>query len=240
MGAGVLNFHDLPVWCQQTYRAVAAIGPRGHLTVADSCEMAAGHHAGDRVAEDHPLHDEIRRLREEVQRGHHEAEEYRRRGAGRLYDDARAAADQLELQTADQVQSFENEIWTAGAIERVNRAAAERAAQAGLVRCLMGSSFRTAEVDPAWLTTAGSTRFRRPGAGSWRRWGRGVNPGSQSVRGFPARGAGASGRCFLISAKASWNPFSVRTPSHAGPASSSASRNPASAARFRSSTADSA
>lgn len=150
---GVLNFRDLPVWCQRTYHAVAAIAPRGHFTVADCCEMAAAHHAGDCFAEHHPLHGEIDRLRSDVQREYRQAEDYRWRGVSRLSDEAFAVAGQLERRTAETVQQLTNEIWSAGAAERISRATAERAAQTDLIRCLVGNPFRTVKVDPQWLTS---------------------------------------------------------------------------------------
>jgi hypothetical protein len=121
---------DDPVWCLQTYRAVAAIPEREFLTAADACEAAAGHFAEDRIAQGHPLHDEIRRLVEPL-------------GDGR----------ELEAETEERVMCLTNEIWAAGAAERVERMAAERAAQTALIRCLVGNPFRPAAVDPRWLTS---------------------------------------------------------------------------------------
>jgi hypothetical protein len=152
-GTYTANFRDLPVWCQQTYRAIAALPARDLLTVADACTAAAGHFAEDQVAARHPLHDEIRRLGEDVQRAYQKAEDYHRRGASGPAAEAAAAGRELEARADEQVGRLENEIWTAGATERVSRMAAERAAQAALIRCLVGNPFRPSAVDPRWLTS---------------------------------------------------------------------------------------
>ena len=152
-GLYTANFSELPSWVQQTYHAIAAITQRGYLVVAERCENAASYHAGDKFAELHPLHEEIRKLRDEVQKAHRKADEYRFRGARTLHEEAIAAAQKLERETEKQVQTLANEIWSAGAAERINRAAEERAAQTELVRCLVGNPFREVAIDPAWLTS---------------------------------------------------------------------------------------
>src|SRR4051812_13211300 len=35
--AGVVDFHQLPDWCQHTYHAIASVPPRHVLNVADAC-----------------------------------------------------------------------------------------------------------------------------------------------------------------------------------------------------------
>jgi hypothetical protein len=150
---GVVNFRDLPVWCQQAYHAVAAIAPRRFLMAAEACENAAARFAEERVADSHPLHEEIRRLRDEVRQLRDRAEDYRRRGISGSHEEAAAAARAIERETDKQVRKLSNEIWSAGGEERMDRARAERAAQTELVRCLIENPFRPAEVDPAWLTS---------------------------------------------------------------------------------------
>jgi hypothetical protein len=150
---GVLNFQELPSWCQQTYHAVAGIAQRGYLIVAERCENAAAHHAGDAVAEQHPLHREIQQLRDEVQKAHRRVDELQFRGARTLQEEVVAAAQRLERETDKKVQALDNEIWSAGRGERISRAAVERAAQTDLVRCLIGNPFREVAVDPTWLTS---------------------------------------------------------------------------------------
>lgn len=152
-GTYTANFNELPSWVQQSYRAVSSIPHRDELVVAESCENAASHHAGDAVAEQHPLHQEIQRLRNEVQKAHRRVDELQFRGARTLQEEAVAAAQRLERDTDKKVQALDNEIWSAGRGERISRAAVERAAQTDLVRCLVGNPFREAAVDPAWLTS---------------------------------------------------------------------------------------
>jgi hypothetical protein len=152
-GTYTANFNELPSWVQQTYHAVAGIAQRGYLIVAERCENAAAHHAGDAVAEQHPLHREIQQLRDEVQKAHRRVDELQFRGARTLQEEAVAAAQRLERETDKKVQALDNEIWSAGRGERISRAAVERAAQTDLVRCLVGNPFREVAVDPSWLTS---------------------------------------------------------------------------------------
>jgi hypothetical protein len=126
-----LSRPDTPLWYDR-------IGPmfamttdwQSHLIVAEGCETAAANHASAAVVKGHPLHADIRRLPEVM-----------------------AAGFIPERDTEEYIQKLTNEIWSAGQDERITRAAAERAAQTDLVRCVCGNPFRRVAADPAWLTS---------------------------------------------------------------------------------------
>jgi hypothetical protein len=151
-GTFTLDFNQLPAWCQETYSAVVAIGLRQVDVVPSFCASAAGYHAGDQVSERHPLRENIRRLREAVRRGYEKAEEYHRRGAERLATETGEATRALELDTQEQITRLEGKIRAEAEAVRKRRIVEEKAAQAGLLRCLLGNPFRRAKVDPRWLT----------------------------------------------------------------------------------------
>jgi hypothetical protein len=151
---GVLDFHELPAWCQHTHHAVGAVGRRDILVVADEAHLAAAYFAESRITDHHPLRHEIRRVCDEVRDAYDRAEEYRRRGATSLADRTAGDAGVAERESHHRVRILENTIWSAGAAERIDRAAQERAAQAALIRCLVGNPFRPAAVEPAWLTSS--------------------------------------------------------------------------------------
>src|SRR5262249_39897854 len=149
---GVRNFHELPMWCRETYYAVAAVAPRRADALSVYCASAVGYHAGDQASERHPLRDEIQRLREDVRRGFEKAEDYHRRGAERLATETGTATRAIELDVEDRVTRMNEEIRVEAEAVRKRRIAEEKAAQAGLLRCLLGNPFRSAALDPRWLT----------------------------------------------------------------------------------------
>lgn len=151
---GVVNFRELPAWCRHAYHAVEAVVPRGVHRVADECAQATAGFARDRAAEDHPLNEEIGRVRAEVDRLHARAADLFRRGAGRLHGEAVAAATEAGREADVRVVDVAGRIAADASRAWSEMREAERAAQAGLVRCVAGNLPRPVVADPDWRTAA--------------------------------------------------------------------------------------
>jgi len=148
---GILNFGNLPNWVQQTHHAIENLA-RGDLhRVNRYAVFALEDHAAVIAGKGHSLQDTITRLQVDVRRAYDRAADAKWRGLGR-HPEIEAEARKREQETEWEIADLRRQIESDAETVRRTAAAAERAAQAALLRGVVGNPFRRTPLDPAALT----------------------------------------------------------------------------------------
>ncbi len=150
IGSGIVNFRELPRWCQEAYRSALAAANADPYSAARD---AAAEYAFEQASETHPLHARIEQLQDRISQAVKRIEDLRWRGADRAADEQAVALRQTETEVEAEIIRLRQEIMSDADSARTRVSVEERAAQAGLLRCAVGNPFREVVFRPEWASS---------------------------------------------------------------------------------------
>ena len=145
---GVLNFHELPLWAQQTHHAVYHLARGQWLALCVSCAAVSADSAAERVPEHGSLADQRDELRRVEARLRREEADAHHRG---LSDSEKVRASRQRMaETREQSNWLASRYQAAREREADATRTVEFAAQADLLRCVAGNPFAAVAFDAHW------------------------------------------------------------------------------------------